>query len=730
MSGGVQRNEDVALGLCHFPIAENATLSQKHCGENQLVVYRKALSVGALGMVSMPAHTDHKEALLKRAFQLAWFLHGDRALATEIAMGAYEKLEVAATAQDKRLYYQAGKRADTFGSSSSRPRNKVNLSELHLLQRLTMLESDPHEQQKESSLKNLPAPPSLPRLNTILTTHYLKQLAQLTLNRNAFYTTLGFSRLLYNFSTTETMEIYGAVAQDSGPGPDDYYYRSRKALLLGELNDRFGDMLKVRRGQRGEERFEAQPDSTKFVELIQDCLHHFAPWNVACSVPEGFDAERHELPSLSYDNRNSADVDSHWHKVELARMHAVMNPECYDRLVTGLGMAKPVTRLELPRFFLSQSADEPEDPTYHDQGPDRRDDDNDEPPQLNSGDFQSMLRELAARAGRRRFTAARLLRVMVNGREAARLDLTQAAQTSLTLNHSAQLVEVRSIAAQDGPQGETLLAVFVPEMNSDDAFAPLHYAITLEGGQRIQFHLTPASSDDSLQPRADLQIHYRETQWTRAFALWRTRVAAGSSAAWLPVPKLAFALLFVLLAGLAAYWVARPAPQYIVKQGGELTPSPSVMNSPAPQPTASATPRTVATPLISDDVIATDLRTRAGDETASLTRGERADAVTLLAARKVYLEMQAGESLRSQLIERLAADRLFTITSNQDEADIALKVNASFSAPNRLTLIARIVDTNGKVIWPLTPRVSGRKYQGPTDKVITAFSRELANDLR
>ena len=128
---------------------------------------------------------NQKAERLKRAFNLAWFLHGDRALATQIAIDAYEKIEVAAIAQDKRQYYQPGKRgAENGGSPPNRSRRKVSLSELHLLQRLVLLESEPHERQKETALRQLPTPPSTPRLNQIMAVHYLKHLVQITLNRN------------------------------------------------------------------------------------------------------------------------------------------------------------------------------------------------------------------------------------------------------------------------------------------------------------------------------------------------------------------------------------------------------------------------------------------------------------------------------------------------------------------------------------------------------------------
>ena len=52
------------------------------------------------------------DELPNRAFQLAYFLHRERKTALEIATGALNKLQLAATAQGKRLYYRLTGRAD------------------------------------------------------------------------------------------------------------------------------------------------------------------------------------------------------------------------------------------------------------------------------------------------------------------------------------------------------------------------------------------------------------------------------------------------------------------------------------------------------------------------------------------------------------------------------------------------------------------------------------------
>ena len=45
------------------------------------------------------------DELITKAFQLAYFIHDDRAIAMHIAISAFRKLEVASTAQGRRVYY-------------------------------------------------------------------------------------------------------------------------------------------------------------------------------------------------------------------------------------------------------------------------------------------------------------------------------------------------------------------------------------------------------------------------------------------------------------------------------------------------------------------------------------------------------------------------------------------------------------------------------------------------
>lgn len=278
------------------------------------------------------------DARLRRAFRLAYFIHNDRELAVRIVTAAMSKLNASAAAQDKRSYYRTGGRPLAPGPKAIGPRTKISLSELHLLQRLVYVESEPHERQEEQLQSATIDEESL-------ITRYIKHLINITMMRNSFHVTLGVSRLLYNYTTAEGMKLYDLIMQTPERAKDEAYWRERKAWLSRELKDRFDQSLAVVRGQYGEERFQTRDDSVRYLRLVRQCLQMFTPWDTPCPLP-GAGRTPCEIEALTF---RGSDPDEE-HQIEVARMHAVIHPDCYERLVAGLDFDSPARRLEIPKF--------------------------------------------------------------------------------------------------------------------------------------------------------------------------------------------------------------------------------------------------------------------------------------------------------------------------------------------------------------------------------------------
>ncbi len=634
--------------------------------------------------------TDERLTL---AFQLAYFIHGDPVWAKRIAFAALEKLETATLAQDKRLYYPGR-------------RNKVSMPELHLLQRLVYTESESEEKQKErqSSLNE----------RTLLI-HFIKHLVKLTVRRNSLHVAVGLSRLLHHYTTAETMALYGLILQDPARVAAEDYFRSRKKLLLTELKARFGDLLVTTRGARGEERFVTHEQPQRFATLVRECLTAFTPWRTSCLMPERFDPRHDTLPALAF---AGTDPDEE-HAIEINRMHALLHPPCLAHLMSALQQSAPDEQLAIPRFFSVQRSD---DDVSDDDAAPRRD------AALDEADHQDLQRHLHDRSRRRKFSPAGVLLFVADGQIVEQLDLRQARASQFSLAANTEFLEVRTRDAN----GDLVLATCPLNYDEDDQVEPQQYQLTLEGGQRLAFTLSPAPNG------ATVQFAYQETNLLRALRLWLLPQRLGITW-WKPVLAL---VLFALLVGGISYFFwppSQPKPQIAGQPSPTVAPVPSPTLSPSAMPTPSPkVPSVIApTPLRPDDnVIARDIRARAPSPTENLLRSERESGVdALLTGQQLYLEVSGSEPVRKAMVtvlqQQLQASGKLSLTTDRDAAEVALKVTIQPSAQaERITVLARIVNADGKVIWPLTPNTRGRQYSGLAEKVFAQINHDLENDLR
>jgi hypothetical protein len=200
-------------------------------------------------------------------------------------------------------------------------------------------------------------------------------------------------------------------------------------------------------------------------------------------------------------------------------------------------------------------------------------------------------------------------------------------------------------------------------------------------------------------------------------------------------PALAFALLAVILGGFGyvLFRQSQPKPADIAQTSPTPAPSVTASNTPAPSPSIIAPgPEPPGA-----EVIAMDVRGGGSAPGDDLVRSEREEAVNaLLAGQRLYVELNGSHPQRRQFAEslkqRLQSSGQFKLTEDREAAEIALKLTLreTPSAPSpRASVFARIVNADGKVIWPLTPRTSGRRYEGPTEKAMDRLSRDLLDDV-
>jgi hypothetical protein len=678
-----------------------------------------------------------------RAFQLAYFLHRERQTAIDIATRALNKLQLAATAQGKRLYYRLTGRAD-----ARKARSKVSMGEPHLLQRLVYVESEEFERRKEAAAQDSDSRtgPTAARQSDLVV-FFIKHLVRITTRRNSFYVTLGLSRLLYNYTTPETMELYNLVIQDPDRVHDDYYYRSRKGLLLKELKERFGALVEVAKGTRGEQRWRAEEDNLRHASLVRECLAWFTPWATPCAVPERFDPLSDTIDKLNFEGRHPDEE----HEVEVNRIHAALHPECFARLAAASRLASPDDRLELPHFFLATSDDDDENASRT-------------PPHLSQDELHIINDLLAREATRRKSVSAGFLEVLVDGVQRAEIHLEHAQATQFLVDEDAELIEVYS----SDPQGALLLATHLLNFSGADK---QNFIITVEGGQRIEFTAALLRDANGSTTGARVAVAFRETAPARAASLaarrlWTSIVPPATFSGWWK-PASAFAVLALLVAGSWWVWTNRqdrnpivkvtPAPAPTVPT---LAPSPAEQkgNEPqrAPSPPVNQTPRNESKVAPAPVLAQREPNTRERDENfvgRSLLPNSSANAEPdevgtrgvwdrksmgkpLGEVRRVHVQVvggiASGEKFLTELRTRLTRDSSVQL-SDADQADAALKISvqpASSRADDpRMIVVVRAVNANGYVVWPASRRGSSWRYVGQPGYVAERIVTDLTRDI-
>jgi len=677
------------------------------------------------------------EQVLNKAYRLAYFLHQDKGIAIRIVAAATLKLNVAMAVQSKRLsYIPVGRFSRGESRRTDGIRNKALFSDLHLLQRLVYGESEPYERKKEPAAKV--GPPDVRAdggdgdwaSEEDLLVYFIKHLVRITTKRNAFYVTLGVSRLLHSYSTLETMEIYNAVIGEPERVKDDYYYRSRKAVLMQEMYQRFGELIRASRQRRGEERFETQEGSSELRSLVRECLRLFTPWDTNCPVPRDFDPLSSVIAALT-SNGNAEE-----NEVEVSRIHAILHPDCFERLVAAFRYPSPEERMELPRFFSEES---------NDQSPPRQ---RSAPDELNAEELAEINHLLDEQAGRRRRSPTAVVRIMVDGVERARLNPAEQSSISFSVEEDAEIFEVKTMDAE----GELLLATHLLSSFGDETHdRAIVSSIRLEGGQDLSLRITRRQIETNGGADLLVTFGYRETDLRRAARLWWQRFSVGSSPGHQPQYVLVASVVLICLLSYLAYvkFASRQTSgpteasdvqispintsDNLVAKGTEPGLAPGA--PPPPPPATSDKPRTdrstqdrstrngsTAARVAASPGGADPAQRREEDVTADAVRsGSAVAGVKLNEVKKIYIEIRGepmSNEFRRQIAERFGSSGIVATTTNAEEADAALKIVASQNEAS-----AMLVNARGVILWR-------KRYSGDLSKVAAETVRDLLSEIR
>jgi len=667
--------------------------------------------------------TRPADELLNRAFELAYFILGDRPASIYVAMAAMNKLKIALSNQGRRHYYTPRGR-----SAYPASRTKVNLSETHLLQRLVYVESELFERLLEGQQKTLQQDDLIIR--------YIKHLVRITTKHNSFYVTLGLCRLLYNYSTGETSEIYNLVLQDPERIRDDYYYRSRKKRLMEDISDRFEGLVRTQRGLRREERFQPQEDSQKYANLVRQCLIRFTPWRSACVLPKDLDPNRNVITQLLFEG---GDPDKE-HQVELNRIHTLIHPGCLERLTAALGLDPTNERLELPSFLVSGGGSWPTEDRFS-------------PTALTEGELYAIRRYLDKNAIHRKEFSEGQVSLLIDGerQEDIKLDGSNSV-VEFDIMHGSELIEIRSVGSI-GADEDTSLAVCLLTYDQS-GIVPSDSSVVFGKRRQLSLTISPLTNIAGEARGATLRVGYQRTAPTRAIGRllrdtqswlhdlidFRPRSSLGVLG-----PALGLLLIALCVIGLWVYFHSGRGPtnpsrvaQLQANRGEVPLFIPSSTASPA-QTEPAPTRKEIRQPPMTGSRNAERSKFGAiqmkGIERTRGTKRKPSSAM-LLAIKRVYIdplgEDPFSQQLRENLMTALRASNGFEVVENRDDADAVFKGSA-VRAPNQgsnSSVILELVNAGGQVVWSLSSQKKGRILSSDAGDASATISTILLRDIK
>lgn len=664
------------------------------------------------------------DELINRCFRLAYFILGDRPASIYVAMAAMDKLKTAIAGQVRRQYYVPTGRA-TYPPS----RTKVNFSKLHLLQRLVYVESELFERLLEGQRKTVQQDDLIIR--------YIKHLVRITTKHNSFYVTLGLCRLLYNYSTAETSEIYNLVLQNPDRIRDDYYYRARKKHLIREIKDRFGDLLRTQRGFRMEERFLAQEDSEQYVAFVNECLIRFAPWDSACVLPRVIAPNHTVIAPLSFAGGNP-DKE---HQVELNRIHSIIHPHCLERLTVAVRLDPPSKRLELPAFSVSGSGPRPLADRLN-------------PSALTEEELDAIRRYLNKNAIQRKRFFEGGLRVVVDGVKRPEFVLNDSASRRFQLDSGSELIEIRSVGTIE-TDGDTPLAV-LPVAYDKSGVLPSELSARLGRRGRLLLALEPSSDDSGESHGATLRVSCESSGSASAFSglqkqaqSWFGRldelgqpVGGGRVGRRILVPALGVILIALVLTNLLSYLLIKPKPSSDAEMArvqtpeAESTPSSPASSEPDQLRINQATTgeeRGAANNNSNAKRVGSSDKTKDVERTRGTAR--KLSAATLGAVKRIYVDPlgddEFNRQLREELENTLRLSNQFDVVNDRSAADAVFKGSVAQAREGSVvSLTLELVNARGQVVWSLSRQQSSRTLSGDAAEISRKIVALLLRDVK
>jgi hypothetical protein len=628
---------------------------------------------------------------LTRAYQVSYYLLGDKEEAKQVTLRAFKGLIEDGDSLRHRVTNQGSYRHKRRNQSRIR---RVPLPyELELAARIFSL-TTPFEKEKAARGQATREDFDVWFCECVL--------LQSLRGSNAFSALVGISNFVHSYKRDELTSLFDALGQasprsreswETGDEPvRDYLKKFDRAIA-----DRFGDQIKT--DERGN--LVRRDKSEQPADLVAECI-------LTLTFQEAGDSC---LGKTTNPVRSQvSDIES-----ELRRLHIALHRPCYARLAGDAGLQAPEEKAAMPEYTIMLSTNN--HPPRKATAPDKEELDK------MVDEFQLALED--------RQKASPKVSITVDGveEETASAQLFESGRAHLRLKETTKLLEVW---AREETGANVLLTAFFLSL------AGGRRTVTLEAGQKVSFNVDYAEGAEG-DGSFEVNVGYRETGFARKHALNRLRRAGRSRPALIP-PYARTALLATLGVALitAGVGVERVSNfgSYIyasirMKAFGEKRtvahpPRPTESNetsAPAASGTGTAEQGEAASTLkppignTSVNEIPTELALRnPGRFRHSVpdrqAKGRRDRPVTtgvlsIADIKNIYVESigvydsaELNSQARSSQVEALKQSELFQPRENPGAADARLVVVSDFEGATGDKAQAQLITIKGgKVIW-------------------------------
>jgi hypothetical protein len=662
---------------------------------------------------------------LQLAYEMAWFIHRNKQIAYAIASEVAYQWEIASPQGQRTLsrdqkfhrlvfevseYFEKAIEAINFGDTGEIEEQVRRLA-------LNMRRSEPTKQPTKTTARkyhSLLVNTAANLKDEIMMKYYLKHLALMALRHSRVKTAVSFTQLLYRYPTYQTRIIYEyleSFLEKSGEVKDLQFYAKARRELLDELKDRFSRLLRIEphHAPNGATTYQitASPATPEQTEFTNECLREFTPCDVrrSLSTPGKF--------------RNKGEF-----------IFQLLYPERFQVVLAEAGLHMYPQPLFWPVFANAERPASPASPR--------------QTPPLRDREINAALARLTRAAKRRRRWSGRLLRIVVDGRDAAFLDLDRSHECKLKVSADASAIEVLARTEE----GDILLAhCMLSEEDFDPALPAPQFTVRLEGGRKIIFAIQPQTDGASEQ----VSVRYQESTFRRTMRKFRpkkgrpappvisemgnapgndwtmnkTRPGIVSIRVSMNYWKLPLALAsscLIVFLGLIALQAVTSSYKITWKD----LPQPALV-APLKKGGGSPQPKTLGVPGVQ----------------ASSKLPNSGTKHQLCQIHDLYIEMNGGNSqlyqtVKSQLARKLASsDIKLAAAPEKASSGVTLKIKASW----RYGVLGQMSDTTvieaglysaagddqGSILWP--PDTSGRQYQGSCENVIDAIATDLIDAI-